>query len=114
MQKWQGFLYFCLETMDREEWFTVPEAARILGVGRQAIYDAVREGRLKAQGRGWSRRIHVADLLAYAIRTGKDPKTVIQRIQEEREASAWEVLGWILLGLGLTWLLAELLKGKKK
>lgn len=100
--------------MDRDEWFTVPEAARILGVGRQAIYDAVREGRLKAHGQRWSRRIHVADLLAYAIRTGKDPKAVIQRIQEERELSAWEVLGWVLLGLGLTWLLAEFLKEKKR
>lgn len=88
----------------------MPEAARILGVGRQAIYDAVREGRLKAQGQGWSRRIHISDLLAYAIRTGKDPKGVIQRIQEEREVSLWEVLGWILVGLGLAWLLSELLK----
>jgi excisionase family DNA binding protein len=100
--------------MEREEWFTVPEAARILGVGRQAIYDAVREGRLKAEGQGWSRRIHVSELLAYAIRTGKDPKAVIQRIQEEREVSGWEILGWILLGLGLAWLISESLKGKEK
>ncbi|MEM0488591.1 MAG: helix-turn-helix domain-containing protein [Candidatus Bathyarchaeia archaeon] len=99
--------------MEREEWFTVPEAARILGVGRQAIYDAVREGRLRAEGQGWARRIHAADLLAYAIRTGKDPRAVVQRLQEEREVSLGDVLVWVLVGLGLAWLLQELTRSRR-
>lgn len=95
---------------EREEWFTVPEAAGILGIGKQAIYDAVRDGRLRARGEGWKRKIHAKDLLAYAIKTGKDPRAVIERIRKERDISLWEVLGWILVGLGLGWLLADLLR----
>ncbi len=95
-------------------WFSVPEAARILGVGKQAIYDAVRDGRLQAVGQGWSRRIHGHDLLAYAVRTKKDSRVVVGRVQEERGVSAFEVLGWALAGLGLGWLLAELLSGKRE
>lgn len=94
-----------------EAWFRVPEVARILGIGRQAVYDAVRDGRLKAQGEGWERRIHGEDVLSYAIRTGRDAKAVVGRIQEEREVSVGEILGWVLVGLGLGWLLAELVKG---
>jgi len=94
--------------MEREEWLRVPEAARILGVGRQAIYDAVREGRLKAEGQGWSRRIHISELLAYAVKTGKNLKEVVQRIQKEREVSGWEILGWLIQGLNLGWLISEL------
>lgn len=92
------------------EWFTVPEAARILGVGNQAIYDAVRDGRLRATGQGWKRRIHAQDILIYAIRTGKDVPEVVRRLQQERGVSWQEVLMWILVGLGLAWLITELLR----
>jgi excisionase family DNA binding protein len=92
--------------MEREKWLRVPEAARILGVGRQAIYDAVREGRLKAEGQGWSRRIHISELLAYAVKTGKNLQEVVGRLQKEREVSAWEILGWIIQGLNLSWLIS--------
>jgi len=98
------------EVQQEREWFTVPQAARILGIGKQAIYDAVKEGRLRATGEGWRRRIHAQDILIYAIRTGKDAQAVIQRMQKEREVSWQEILLWILAGLGLAWLLAELLK----
>jgi excisionase family DNA binding protein len=97
-------------TGQAREWFTVPEAARILGIGKQAIYDAVREGRLRATGEGWGRRVHAQDILVYAIRTGKDAQAVIQRMQKEREVSWPEILLWILAGLGLAWLLSEFLK----
>jgi excisionase family DNA binding protein len=92
--------------MEREEWLKVPEVARILGVGRQAIYDAVRQGRLKAEGKGWSRRIHISELLGYAVKTGKNLQEVVDRLQKEREVSAWEIFGWIIQGLNLSWLIS--------
>ncbi|MEN3009670.1 MAG: helix-turn-helix domain-containing protein, partial [Candidatus Bipolaricaulaceae bacterium] len=97
--------------VEGKEWFTVAEAARILGVGWQAIHDAVRKGRLRAQGQ--ARRIHGVDLLGYALRTGKDPRAVIQRLQEEREVSLGDAFLWILVGLGLAWLLGELARSRK-
>jgi excisionase family DNA binding protein len=92
--------------IDGEEWLKVPEAARILGVGRQAIHDAVREGRLKAEGKGWSRRIHISEVLAYAVKTEKNLQEVVDRLQREREVSAWEIFGWIIQGLNLSWLIS--------
>ena len=92
--------------MERKEWLKVPEAARILGVGRQAIYDAVREGRLRAEGKGWSRRIHISEVLAYAVKTEKNLQEVVDRLQKEREVSTWETFGWIIQGLNLSWLIS--------
>jgi excisionase family DNA binding protein len=97
--------------MEREEWLKVPEVARILGVGRQAIYDAVRKGRLKAEGKGWSRRIHISEVLAYAVKTEKNLKEVVDRLQKEREVSAWEIFGWVIQGLNLSWLISVALDG---
>jgi excisionase family DNA binding protein len=93
-----------------KEWFTVPEAAKILGINKQSIYDAVKDGRLRATGEGWGRRIHAEDILAYGIRTGKDPELVIQQIKDRREVSLKQILAWILAGLGIAWLLTELFK----
>lgn len=98
------------EVKGGKEWFRVPEAARILGINKQSIYDAVKEGRLRAAGVGWERRIHVEDILAYGIRTGKDPERVIKQIQKKREVSLKQILTWILAGLGIAWLLTELSK----
>ena len=97
----------------RKEWFTVPEAAEVLGVSYHTLYDAIRKGRIKAAGRGWERRIHVEDLLAYALRTGKDPAKVIERLREDKKASWDEILAWILAGFGVAWLLSKILSKEK-
>lgn len=97
----------------RKEWFTVPEAAEVLGVSYQAIYDAVRKGKLRAAGRGWERRIHVEDLIAYGVRTGKNPSQILERVREEKKASWDEILVWVLAALGIAWLLARVLSKRE-
>lgn len=92
-----------------KEWFTVPQAARILGVHPQTLYDAVKDGRMEATGTGWERRIHARAVLGYAVRTGKDTEEVIGRMEEITGDIDWKkVLGWVLAGVGLYWLLTKL------
>ena len=93
-----------------KEWFTVPQAARALEVGRQAIYEAVKAGRLQAAGDGWERRIHAEHILRYALRTGRDIEAVARRLMAEKEGEIdWnEVLGWVLVAAGLAFLIAKI------
>jgi len=98
------------QRFDEREWFSVPEAAQILGASRQAIYDALKDGRIESDGAGWGRRIHVEQIFAYALKTGRDPSQVILKIQQAREVDWRELLTWILAGVGLIWLLNKVLK----
>ena len=94
----------------KKGWFTVPQVAKMFEVRRQSVYDAVNAGRLRAAGTGWDRRIHAEDVIGYAIRTGRDVSTVVQRMEQvsEEKISGLEVLGWTLAALGLVWLITRL------
>ena len=96
--------------MEQKGWFTVPQVAKMFGVRRQSVYDAVNAGRLRAAGTGWDRRIHAEDVIGYAIRTGRDVSTVVQRMEQvsEEKISGVELLGWALAALGLVWLITKL------
>jgi len=93
-------------------WFTVAEAARILGVQRQALYMAIGEGRLQAAAGPQGKRIHAKEVLAFGIQRGGDPNELTRRIQKEAKADDAEALLWLLGGLGLAWLIASLLRNK--
>ena len=96
------------------EWFTMAQTARILGVQRQAVYDAIVNGRMRATGAGWDRRINVEDIVAYTVKTGRDLTQVIERIQSEAaregqgEISNKTILGWVIAAIGVAWLLKNL------
>ncbi len=96
----------------QDVWFSATEASRILGVTRQAIYMAITAGQLKEARPGSNRRIHAKDLIAYGIQTGRDPKDLVDRIQEDTGADAGDLVTWVLAGLGL-FLLVKGLFGKK-
>ncbi len=89
--------------------FSVAEAARILGMKRQAVYAAINTNRLSATGETYGKKVKASDLLAYGIRAGKDPAYLVTNIQSETDAGSWEVLFWVLAGLGLGLLLGTLL-----
>ena len=89
--------------------FSAPEAARILGVTRQAIYMAIKAGQLKAHSTKPHLRIDVQDLLSYGIRTGRDAEDLMNRVQEDTGADTNDLLMWLLGGLGLFLLIKALL-----
>ena len=93
-------------------WFSIAEAARILQVKPQALYMAISERRLPSGVGPRGKRIHVSDLVAFGIQRGSDPSDLLQRIQKESEADDWDILVWLLGGLGLVWLISTLLKKK--
>lgn len=92
--------------------FKVTEAAKILGLTRQAVYAAINSGQLPAERTAAGFRINAQNLLGYGIRTGKDPKLLVARTQEETGADLEDLLVWVLAGLGLILLVKALLGGK--
>jgi len=100
------------EIRGSDAWYTVYEAAQILGVTRQALYQAISGGQLRAKKETGSqgRRIHAKDVLAYGITTGRDPHELVSRVQDDTGADTWDVLMWVLDGLGLSLLITSLLR----
>lgn len=92
-----------------KEWFTIPQVARILGVGKQTLYDAVKDGRMNAAGEGWDRRIHGEDIFRYALRTGRTVDDVAKSMMTVKESEiTWkEILAWGLVAAGLIYLLTK-------
>ena len=55
----------------QDVYFSVTEAARILGVSRQAVYAAINSGRLYATELGYGKKISASNLAVYGIQAGK-------------------------------------------
>jgi len=91
-------------------WFSVAQAADILGVKRQALHMAITEGRLEATDKAYGREIHAKDLLAFGIRSGGDPNELARAVQKEADVDLWQMVVWVLAGLGLAWLIVTLLR----
>jgi len=97
-----------------KEWYTMSQTGRILGVQRQAVYDAIVNGRMRATGAGWERRINAEDIVKYAIKTGRNLTQVVDSMQAEAaregaEEIPWKtILGWVIAAVGLAWLLKNL------
>ena len=96
--------------LDEREWFSVGETAQVLGASRQTIYDALKDGRIESDGAGWGRRIHVEQIFAFALKTGRDPSQVVSKIHQIREVNWKELFMWVLAGAGLIWLLNKVFK----
>ena len=95
--------------MKGAEWFRIPQAARALGVTRQTLHAAIRDGRVRARGDGWDRRISGEEVLKYALRTGRDIQSVAERMREEKDNEiSWKQLAaWGIAAAGLAWLLSK-------
>jgi excisionase family DNA binding protein len=87
----------------------VSQAARVLGVSRQALYAAIKDGRLAAVDEGSGLRVPAAQLIAYGIRSGKEPTALVKSVQQEAGSTWIDSLVSLLIGLGLVWMVASLL-----
>ena len=65
------------ERVGHDVWYTVPEAARALGITRQAVYSAIAAGQLPTTEDVYGKKIHVQHLLGYGIRVGKNPEDLL-------------------------------------
>jgi hypothetical protein len=81
--------------------FSVAEAARVLGMKRQAVYAAINASRLPATGVAYGKQIKASDLLAYGIRAGRHPGELVEAVKREANSDMHELLMWVLVGLGL-------------
>ena len=97
------------ERKGQDVWYSVPEAAKALGITPQAIYSAISSGQLPATDETYGKKIHVQHLLGYGIRAGRDPEDLVTRIQNETGADMGDLVMWVLIGLGLFFLLKGLL-----
>jgi len=99
------------QTSVKEPRVTISQAARIVGVSPQAIWEAVERGTLKAEGPPRQRRIRLSQVIAYGVRNGHDARVLLQRAQKEiNQPVDWGKLAAVVLAiLGVTVLL-ELLK----
>jgi len=93
----------------KDVWFSVAEAAGILGVKRQALYMAINEGRLEARESIFGKQIHASNVLAFGIRRGSNPEELVKKVKELAKANQGEMVLWLMLGLGLLFLVASLL-----
>jgi len=99
------------QTSVKEPRVTISQAARIVGVSPQAIWEAVERGTLKAEGPPRQRTIQLSQVIAYGVRNGHDARVLLQRAQKEiNQPVDWGKLAAVVLAiLGVTVLL-ELLK----
>ena len=99
------------QTSVKEPRVTISQAARIVGVSPQAIWEAVERGTLKAEGPPRQRKIRLSQVIAYGVRNGHDARVLLQRAQKEiNQPVEWGKLAAVVLAiLGVTVLL-ELLK----
>jgi len=81
--------------------FSVAEVARVLNMKRQAVYAAISAGRLRATNVPYGKQVKASDLIAYGIRAGKDPGELVEAVKREVNADMYDVLVWVLVGLGL-------------
>jgi len=94
---------------DGEYWFSVQEAADVLGVTRQAVYAAISSGFLSADETEDGKQIQVQPLVGYGIQVGKNPVQLVEKVKLMTGADMKDLLLWVLAGLGLIYLVKALL-----
>lgn len=99
------------EKKETNYWFSVQEAAEVLGVTRQAVYAAISSGFLEAVAEVGGKKIKAQTLMGYGIRTGKNPGVIVERIEKMTNVDMRELLLWVLAGLGLILLVKALMDG---
>jgi len=69
--------------------YTVEQAAAVLGIGRNAVYEEIARGQLKSFTHGRRRRIAHADLVAFinALRKASDPVRSPPSLSARRNAA---------------------------
>jgi excisionase family DNA binding protein len=74
--------------MQKDKYLTIPQAAKILGISRIAVYKKVKSGQIKAQkiGRNYAiprQAIGISRSKPLSDRTKKEIEAVIQRVVRE-------------------------------
>ncbi len=89
--------------INKEPCVTISQAARILGVSRQAVWERIERSVLRAEGPRGNRRIPLSQVIVYGIRRGRNAEVLIDRIKKELGTPIdWlEVLAKVLEELGL-------------
>lgn len=89
--------------------FSMTEAANIIGVATSTVSRAVKRGTIDTvQTNTGRKRIPASEVIKYANKTDKDVEAVAKRVQEETGGSDKQLLTWILVGLGLYFLIRYL------
>ena len=97
------------EKRGEDYWFSVQEAADVLGVTRQAVYAAISSGFLSSEETENGKRIQVQQLVGYGIQVGKNPVLLVEKVKQMTGADMKDLLLWVLAGLGLIFLVKTLL-----
>lgn len=97
------------EDKGAEPTFSYKEAADILNVNPSTISHAVSNGKISTVNTGgkWD-RIPASQVTQYGIRRGMDVQTLQNEIKQRTGATDDQFFKWILIGLGLVWLLKKI------
>ena len=75
------------------------QAARILGISRQAVEAAIKRGTLPAE-EGYPRRVRLSHVIVYGLRRGQSAEALMEQAEKElKETPDWGTLAVLVLGL---------------
>lgn len=78
----------------RSELLTIPQAARLLGVSRRAVYNWIEVGRLGVEGKPW--RVRRGELRRFSReRMARKPGVLYARVMSERGCSYDAARMWV-------------------
>jgi len=103
------------QTFVEDPRLTLAQAARILGVSRQAVLRAVERGTLRADGPPHHRRVRLSHVIAYGVRNGRNAELLLKKAQKEiSQPVDWANIAALVLGILGVVILAELFKSKRE
>lgn len=90
---------------------TPSQAARILGISRQAVWNAINRGHIRSVGSGRDVRVSLSDVVAYGIKQGIPGDILLRKAKRELEQEVdWATVAkFALLALG-AWALVRLIQ----
>ena len=95
---------------EAEATFSVREAADILDMEPSSVSHAIKVEKIDTVNTGgkWD-RVPASEVIKYGARwRGMKTETLKNRVQEKTEASDDQVFKWIVIGLGIMWLIKKL------
>lgn len=95
---------------EAEATFSVREAADILDMQPSSVSHAIKVDKINTVNTGgqWD-RVPASEVIKYGARwRGMKTEVLKERIQEKTQASDDQVFKWVVIGLGIMWLIKKL------